>query len=116
MSLNRVFVGAFVAVALCLALTSGADAGIFRRGCCPPADCCAPPPPVETTLYVCHPCTGCKVPFTVCVPACCAKECPAVRSRPALIGKQLTTFSYWCGFEVKVRWDHCVNPQVNTRG
>ena len=55
MSLNRVFVGAFVAVALCLALTSGADAGIFRRGCCPPADCCAPPPPVETTLKLHRP-------------------------------------------------------------
>jgi len=111
---KRVLICGLMIVVAGLASASSADAGIFGR-CCP-KPCCEPPPPVETTLYVCHPCTGCKVPVTVCVPACCATEAPAVCSRRALIGKELTTFSYCCGFEVKVRWDHCGKPVVHTRG
>lgn len=111
---KRAWVWGLMILAASLATSGQAEAGLFSRLC--PKPCCAPPPPVEVTLLVCHPCTGCKVPVTVCVPACCATEQPAVCSRAAIIGKQLTTFSYCCGYEVKVRWDHCGNPVVRTRG
>lgn len=108
-----------VAVAVAGLWSASADAGLLSpccpKPCCQP--CCAPPPPVEVCVMVCHPCTGCPVPVKLCVPCCCAAEKPCVSTRGALIGQGVSTVSYCCGFEAKIRWDRCGNPTVvRTRG
>lgn len=87
---------------------SSVEAGIR---CCPPVRCC-PPPPIKTTVFVCNPCTGCKIPVCVEIPACC-QGAPDVCYRSTLIGNGLWKFTWCCGYQVRVRLDRCNEPIVH---
>lgn len=93
-----------------------ANAGLRHKksDCCEPAcppvcEPVCPPvcePKVPVTLTFCHPVTGCPLCAEVCVPACCAAECPKKDYRCALIGVGVYTFTWCCGHEVKIRLMH----------
>lgn len=104
------------AAALTLILTApSAHAGRLGLLCPPP---CAPPPCCEMktiTVEVCHPCTCCKIPVELCIPACC-DDCPLVRERCTLIGCGLIRYDWCCGYTAIIRFDRCGGYTVHYRG
>ena len=63
--------------------------------------------PVSTrVLYICDPCTGCKIEVPVCLPCCC-DDCPKVSSRRAVFSVGLVTYEWCCGVKVVVRLQRC---------
>ena len=81
-----------------------------RHTCCDP---CLEP--INTTLTVCHPCTGCTIEVPVCLPGCCTGS-PTACDRGTLIGAGLTRFDWCCGFSVVVRYQRCGDITVVYRG
>ncbi|OYP37744.1 hypothetical protein CGZ80_04495 [Rhodopirellula sp. MGV] len=94
------FVVAVAALCLSTLAPSTADAGCCEPApapCCAPAPVCCPAPPVEVTFCVVDPCTCCKYPVTVCVPAECAGQVPCyVGCRPGFLGRKILTYKFEC--------------------
>ena len=63
--------------------------------------CCDCGPPQNIVLAVKDPCTGCAVEVPVCLPSCCKGD-PKVCSRPGLFGRSVVTYSWCCGYDVKI--------------
>jgi hypothetical protein len=68
-------------------------------------DYCPPPPPHTVVLVVCHPCTNCQYEIPVCVPACCEGP-PSMCFRRTVVGCGKTIFTWSCGYQVVVRYNH----------
>jgi hypothetical protein len=64
-----------------------------------------PVPTQQIVLQVCHPRTDCLLDVPVCIPACCLGA-PCVRFERTLLGCGKTVFSWPCGCEVIVRYQH----------
>lgn len=80
--------------------------------CCAPVPCCVPcPPPMTQCITVCHPCTGCPVQVSVCVPACCTGA-PSVCCRRTLFGAGAVDLEWCCGFTAVVRFQRCGDYRV----
>jgi hypothetical protein len=96
-----------------------------QRSCCPkpcikyvcrgPKLCCTCDPPVPTVLLVKNPCTGCDVEVSVCMPACCTGE-PVVCNGTGLLGRNVVTYEWCCGYRVKVVFRLCGDVLVVTWG
>lgn len=65
-----------------------------------------------TVLLVCHPCTGCKMPVEVCLPACCTGE-PDIRCRRTVFGCGQTKYTWCCGYGVVLRFKKCGDVVVH---
>ncbi|MEQ8786467.1 MAG: hypothetical protein RIC55_09215 [Pirellulaceae bacterium] len=93
--------------------------------------CCAPPPKcrprcisykhhltlrktcctcktIKVVLQVYDPCCCCCVDVPVCLPACCC-DTPCKSARGGLIARGVTTFTWNCGYKVRV----VMGPQGN---
>jgi hypothetical protein len=80
-----------------------------KKTCC---DCAAP---IQVVLQVKDPCRCCFVEVPVCVPACC-KGVPEVSCGRGLLCRDTVTYSWCCGFRVKVVFDRCGDLIVHTYG
>ncbi len=75
-------------------------------------DCCCPcpPPPQKVCICVVDPCTHCKYPVELCVPACCADEVPCYAGcRKGAFGRKILTYKWQC-------CGHCVEVVITKRG
>lgn len=93
--------------------------------CCPtpcityrhrgPKICCGCEPSVKTVLTVNDPCTCCPVQICVCLPSCCTGE-PTVCCHRGLLGRDVVTYQWCCGFSVDVRFLRSGDIVVVTHG
>lgn len=65
-----------------------------KKICC---DCAS----YTTTIAVYDPCSCGTVDVPICVPGCC-KGSPTTSSRAGLLGRGITTYSWCCGYTVRV--------------
>ena len=99
--------------------------GCAPAPCCPapcityrhrgPKLCCGCAPSVETVLAVSNPCTCCPVQVPVCLPSCCCGE-PTVCCHRGLVGRDVVSYQWCCGFRVDVRFLACGDIVVVTHG
>jgi hypothetical protein len=88
-----------------------ADCCVPKQACCPdpcivyrncgPKLCCGCDPPKEIVLQVKDPCTGCVVNVPICLPACCKGE-PKVCYGSGLLCRDVVSYDWCCGFNVKI--------------
>jgi hypothetical protein len=109
-----------VAVLSILGVNS-AEAGLrnaaLGSGCCAPQPCCQPCCKMVTIkVEFRDPCTCCKRCVELCVPECCAKECPSVFSRGTLIGAGLVRYTWCRGYSATIRLQRCGSYRVIYRG
>ena len=81
-----------------------------RKVCC----CCTPAK--ETVLKVKDPCCCCRVvEVPICLPGCC-EGCPCVHSRCGLLGRGVVTYTWCCGYKVRIIFRRCGDVVVHTYG
>ena len=85
---------------------------LCRRVCC----CCAPEPR-QTILQVQDPGSCCcrLVDVPICLPGCC-DDAPCVRSRGGLFCRGVVTYTWCCGYTVRVVFHHRGDITVHTYG
>ncbi|MBM4004694.1 MAG: hypothetical protein FJ295_15655 [Planctomycetes bacterium] len=77
--------------------------------------CCGCEESTRTVLQVTDPCCRCVVEVEVCLPACC-DDCPKVCCSPGLLGRDVVTYEWCCGYKVRVVFDRCGDITVHSYG
>lgn len=77
--------------------------------------CCGCEEAVKTCLKVTDPCCGCCVEIPICLPACCKGE-PKVCCHAGLMGRDVVTYEWCCGYKVRVVFDRCGDVTVHSHG
>jgi len=77
--------------------------------------CCGCEESTRTVLQVTDPCCCCVVEVEVCLPACC-DDCPKVCCSPGILGRDVVTYEWCCGYKVRVVFDRCGDITVHSYG
>lgn len=77
--------------------------------------CCGCEESVKTTLKVTDPCCCCCVEIPICLPACCKGE-PKVCCQKGLMGRNVVTYEWCCGYKVRVVFERCGDITVHSYG
>ena len=74
--------------------------------------CCGCNDTISTVLKVCDTCCG-EVEIPVCLPCCC-EGTPTVCTHNGILGRHSVTYTWCCGYRVKVVFDRCGDIVVHS--